>query len=112
MKQQLAQLQEAAAKCISQALEHGPVHIITNAEQGWVQQSAAKWLPKLVPLLERVKVLSARSTYEPICGTNPLQWKWLAFKDVLSEYNVHDLHHVVSVGDSQVERMAVFNVIR
>ena len=49
--------------------------MVTNAETGWVQLSAAKFIPAVVPLLSRVSILSARSTYEGRYPDAPLKWK-------------------------------------
>lgn len=62
--QQFRQLETAVIAILTTALQYGLVRIITNAETGWVQMSAEKWLPGVLPLLKRMQVVSARSTYE------------------------------------------------
>lgn len=52
--------------------------IITNAERGWVELSAKKFIPGVLPTLEKCHVVSARSTFE-ISGSGPFEWKMLAF---------------------------------
>lgn len=52
--------------------------IITNAERGWVELSAKKFIPGVIPTLEKCHVVSARSTFE-ITGSGPFEWKMLAF---------------------------------
>lgn len=90
--------------------------IVTNAEHGWVQLSAAKFLPGVVELLDRVTVISARSTFEPLFPGAPLKWKYFAFHEILvgSGFFGRDgtgrasvEKHVISLGDSHVEREAV-----
>jgi hypothetical protein len=38
--------------------------IITNAAEGWVEFSANRFMPSVVPCLEKVKIVSARARYE------------------------------------------------
>ena len=72
----LRDLEQAIIAVITLALQYGEVHIVTNAETGWVQLSAAKFIPAVVPLLHRVSILSARSTYEGRYPDAPLKWKY------------------------------------
>ena len=112
---QLALLDRCVSSLLSTALSLTPhVHIITNAETGWVQLSAAKFLPTTFPLLSRVRVLSARSTYEAVFPDCPHKWKYCAFQ---REVQVGGKagggggegweRSVISLGDSHVEREAV-----
>ena len=39
------------------------VLIITNSDEGWVRHSCGRWLPNLLPLLQRSRVVSARTEY-------------------------------------------------
>ncbi len=57
------------------AFTFGEVHIVTNAETGWVQLSASKFIPGVLPLLGRTKVTSARSMYENMFPQQPFKWK-------------------------------------
>lgn len=110
----LEQLSETVISVLTIALRYGKVVIITNAEHGWVQLSAAKFMPKVVPLLERVSICSARSTYEK-AHDSPLKWKFMAFQDQLGRCFQHHndvekqttVKNVISFGDSHVEREAV-----
>ncbi len=83
----LRALGESAAKLLNCALTFAPVVIVTSAETGWVQLSAARFMPSLLPILARVKIVSARSTYEAAYGegASPLDWKVFAFGN-----EVHD----------------------
>jgi hypothetical protein len=115
---QLKELESAVTSLLNLALQYGAVHIVTNAETGWVELSAQKFMPGLVPLLSKVSVLSARSTFEPMHPDSPLKWKYFAFHDKLSvhyggEYKgTGGKKNVVSFGDSHVEREAVRAVTR
>merc|ERR1712202_106427 len=52
--QQFRQLETAVIQILTTALKFGQVLVITNAETGWVQMSAEKWLPGVLPLLSRM----------------------------------------------------------
>jgi len=92
-------------------------------------------MPAVLPLLARVNVLSARSTFEPVHPEAPLKWKYYAFHERLravfgescmdSRAAEADIaaaaalglpadmkKNVVSFGDSHVEREAIRAVTR
>jgi len=89
-----------------------------------VQLSAAKWMPAVVSHLdERVTIVSARSTWEEKFPGSPFQWKFQTMQNAIT--TVHSRHtaeleskspskavHVISLGDSHVEREAVRAVTR
>lgn len=106
---QLEELEESIIKVISRACTVGQVIIITNAEKGWVELSAKRFVPGVLPYLSKVKVLSARSTYENSFPGSPLDWKVQAFcvtvKDFLAV--TPGVRSVISFGDSMHERDAV-----
>lgn len=69
----LKELEQSVHGLLTLALRFGHVHIVTNAENGWVQLSAQKFMPGLVPLLNKVKVISARSTFESLHPEAPVK---------------------------------------
>lgn len=80
--------EDEVIKILSKALElagDGNVMIITDAQNGWIDISAEVFFPRVVPLLKRCHIVSARSTYESI-DRNPCFWKMYAFQDVLQNY--------------------------
>jgi hypothetical protein len=72
---QLRVLEESVASLMERALACGNVVIITNAETGWVELSCKKFMPRVQSFLTRVKVLSARSTFESLYPDSPSDWK-------------------------------------
>ncbi len=72
---QLQDLEVSVTHVLTTALSFGEVIIITNAEMGWVELSAKKFIPGVVGLLEHVHILSARTTYEAMYPDSPLKWK-------------------------------------
>jgi len=111
---QLLELEVSVIALLTLALKFGDVHVVTNAETGWVQLSAKKFIPRVLPILDRVKILSARSTYEPMFPDAPLKWKFYAFQEKLAcHLSDHATEkHIISFGDSHVEREAVRAVTR
>jgi hypothetical protein len=112
----LRELEQSVIAVISLALTYGVVHVITNAETGWVQLSAQKFIPAVVPILSKVNIISARSTYEGMFPDSPLKWKFYAFQERLSgcfaDPNSKVEKNIISFGDSHVEREAVRAVTR
>jgi len=106
---QLEELSDYVISVLNVAMTYGNVYIVTNGETGWVQLSAQKFLPSVVPLLEKLHVFSARSTFEPQFPDSPVKWKYHAFLESLSqEYSdSHCIKNVLSFGDSNTEREAI-----
>lgn len=102
-------LERAVCTLLSTAARHGKVHIVTNAEHGWVQLSAQRFMPAVLPFLDIATVISARSTYEGFYPGQPLQWKVAAMQERLRETfeEAASVKNVLSFGDSHVEREAV-----
>lgn len=112
---QLRELEKTVSTCLTTALQYGEVHVITNAETGWVQMSCEKFIPAVRPLLDRVTILSARSTFEEMFPEAPLKWKYCAFQQRLQNvFNSTERvrKNIISFGDSHVEREAVRAVTR
>lgn len=99
--------------------------IITNADEEWVKFSSARFLPRIVPLLARVRVVSARH-YESLYPGRSVCWKAAAFTHVAKAFFAAGdeaaaaarlaaglppapapPREIISVGDSNDERLAV-----
>lgn len=111
---ELRQLEACVVAVLNEALPRGRVHIVTNAEHGWVELSAQKFIPAVLPYLSKVTVISARSTYEQLYPENPIKWKFSAFHAHLHELIASEQvkKNVLSFGDSHVEREAIRTVTR
>jgi hypothetical protein len=109
----LTDLETSVIDLITHLLKRGKVIIVTNAEDRWVQLSAAKFMPKVVPMLERVTIISARSTHESMFPNSPLKWKFYTFQNQIAALDIIDgVSHVISFGDSHVEREAIRAAVR
>lgn len=108
----LAAVAEVVAKLLKLAMKEGRVCIVTNGEEGWVEQSAERFVPGLLPLLAQIQVISARTEFERQFPGSPTEWKIQAFTDVLKasfDMEAEDAC-VISFGDSLHERNALITV--
>lgn len=116
LEQDLRKLEAMVIQLLTLAMSYGRTVIITNAETGWVQLSAQKFMPAVVPLLSKIKVMSARSQYETSFPDSPQKWKFHAFSENISEAFPDSKRrgdrNILSFGDSHVEREAVQTVTK
>jgi len=113
-REQLAAVAEVAAKTLRAARQHGTVILVTNAERGWIELSCRKFMPTLAPMLESIRMVSARTTYECAGCKSPLDWKLRAFDAEIMKFFGSDValdaskrKNVLSLGDSVHEREAL-----
>jgi len=99
----LRKLETAVVSLLQQSSPLGTNYVITNAMKGWVEFSAAKWLPAVRPLLESFKIVSARSDYEELYPGNYHQWKERAFLQIPQICGTDSITNLVVLGDSMVE---------
>mmetsp|Transcript_3292 Transcript_3292/g.6164 ORF Transcript_3292/g.6164 Transcript_3292/m.6164 type:complete len:332 (+) Transcript_3292:313-1308(+) len=81
----LQDIGRAAEQCLLAASQHGEVIIITNSDDGWVHYSCKRYIPNLLPYLEKVRIVSARTEYEEFYPDAPLCWKAAAFAHEVNE---------------------------
>ncbi|KAA6383913.1 MAG: hypothetical protein EZS28_020560 [Streblomastix strix] len=133
IRHQLNILQEQVIDLLEKSLQiTDNVLIITNAEEGWVDLSAEKFMPRVLHILRRVQVISARTTYQKQFKDQPNMWKRAAFLDQLyniiggrtgsthqygnasiEPYSASAAEHpisVISFGDSECERSALMSL--
>lgn len=106
----LTELSHSILAVLNLALQYGPVTVITNAETGWVQLSCQKFIPLVLPILNKLTIISARSTYEPMFPGSPLKWKYYCFQERITSLappTSKREKNILSFGDSHVEREAV-----
>jgi hypothetical protein len=114
----LRQLDSTAQQLLQLAIDHSHhVCIITNAENGWIELSSKSWLPGVSAMLHKVSIMSARSTYESQFPCSPASWKLHAFEEMTSRFTKEHCDeastlHIISLGDSNVEREAAHAVAR
>mmetsp|Transcript_21142 Transcript_21142/g.66122 ORF Transcript_21142/g.66122 Transcript_21142/m.66122 type:complete len:263 (+) Transcript_21142:100-888(+) len=110
----LEAMAEHARQTLHIAKTHGKVVLVTNAEHGWVELSCQKFMPRLLPSLQGVKILSARTTYERQGVAQPAEWKYLAFASEIDGFcelfGSERQKNIISIGDSPHERWALIRV--
>lgn len=114
--EQLRTLARLSARTLRSAKRLGSVILVTNAERGWIELSCHKFMPSLLPLLESMKIISARSAYEKMGVTSPVEWKCRAFQSECSSFyrctTADRKRNVLSLGDSINERSALILVTK
>lgn len=106
LRANLAQLEASVINFLEAVKRHGDVCLVTNGENGWVEQSCSRYMPSVVPYLKTVPIFSARHFFEKKDPHNPMIWKLHAFTHLLSVANPTP-RQVISIGDSNCEREAI-----
>lgn len=89
--EELRVIEASAMKLLSKTLELGDVHLVTNAEAGWVEMTVEKFMPALSPLLPHVSVISARSLFEAYFPMCPQSWKLMAFRQQVARSLINSM---------------------
>ena len=97
---------------LNKLLKFGEVVIVTNAVTEWVHISSVV-LPSTSKLLKSMKVYSARKKYQHKYINNPMKWKELTFKEIITEKynNKSKFANIISIGDAEFEYNALINLI-
>jgi hypothetical protein len=99
----LYEIGRAVKELLEMSLQMGHTFIITNAMEGWVEYSAKKYIPHVLPVLQKLKIISARTKYETLYPSEVAQWKICAFLDVQRQLNLPIITNLNSFGDSAYE---------
>lgn len=103
---QLRLLGQWVQEVLDSSLRLGHTVIVTNALTSWVEDSAARWLPEVLPILRRVRIVSAREQYEDCYPSDVRQWKVRSFLDLHEEFDRSGISNIVVLGDSVYEMEA------
>jgi|LauGreDrversion4_2_1035121.scaffolds.fasta_scaffold170268_3 hypothetical protein len=107
VQKHLQLITETGIQLIETAMKFGRTFIITNAMKGWVEYSATKYIPGLLPTLKKIRIISARSEHETLYPGQYHEWKIQAFLNVQKEMKSEIITNLVSLGDSTIEMDAV-----
>ena len=102
-KEKIAKLEFSVLRLLTIAVEKGDVYIITNAGVGWVEFSAEKYYPSIMPLLQKIRIISARGAYEAKFPNDSRRWKVEAFLDMQKKFNSELVTNILCLGDSFIE---------
>lgn len=109
----LTKMEEAAMTMLKEAYFHsnGRISIISNAEHRWFVTTCNKFLPRVFTLVTTlgIPVISALDCYGKVFPDNPYNWKICAFRDFVGVL-CGPSHYIVSIGDSEYERIALMHV--
>ena len=105
-EKKMAELENLVLSLLTETTEKGNVYIITNAGKGWVEYSASRFYPKILPILEKIKIVSARGEYEKIYPGNSRQWKIEAFLMLQNTVDMKLVTNLICLGDSLFEMEA------
>jgi hypothetical protein len=106
---QLLKLEQLVKATLELAMNFGTTLIVTNANDGWVQKSASKHMPHLLPTLKRIPIVSAREVHEDLFPEEPYTWKRETFLKLLRRKIAWELNLIV-LGDSFAEIEAAESV--
>lgn len=109
-KTELQKLEKRVIRIIEISLSKAQVYIITNAIDGWVQESCRLYLPNLFPLLKKITIISARGKYERLFPNNVEEWKIHAFLETQEGLEKGAITNIIAIGDSQIELDAAHNL--
>lgn len=118
---ELEQLTDQVLHTLQVASSLGSLVIITNAEEGWVPLSCGKFMPRLKPVVDQFRIVSARTRFETVGVFSPLTWKVKCFAEEIRNHagtrlqeplRARELLNVISLGDSIHEREAMKQVAR
>jgi len=84
-RQQLRQLERAVESILQTSMLLGETLIVTNGVETWVESSASRYLPGLLPTLRRLTVVSARARHEAAHPGDPVTWKCKCFREILAQ---------------------------
>jgi len=112
----LQRLVREAKQTLEKAMElSDKVVIVTNATDGWMEQCCEDWFPELIPTLDKLEFMSARSAWEPKGITTPTGWKAAAFDDLIKNFYSRNWQptwkNVIVIGDACYEHDALQDVI-
>jgi hypothetical protein len=99
----LQSIEKDAYVLLEMALELGHTFIITNATEGWVEDSASCCMPSLLPLLAQVQIISARRMQEHIYPGDAREWKVQSFLELGRRLRPGAITNLISIGDSSYE---------
>ena len=102
-QEKISTLEESVMKLLTLCVEKGDVYIITNAESGWIEYSVQKYYPKILPILKRINVISARDKYSRFYPNDSKIWKIQTFLDITKSVNSELVTNVICMGDSFIE---------
>lgn len=102
----LGYIAKFSQKLLETAIQAGRTYIITNTTYAWVEESAMRWAPELLPALRQCQIISARDRFETKFPDNMYEWKIQAFLEVQRQLDSTAITNLVVLGDADHEMEA------
>ena len=102
----ILKLEQSVKNLLTLSLSKGDVYIITNAGEGWVEESAKTYYPNIKEILEQIEVISARKDFESKFPENSKLWKINSFLNLKKRLNETLITNIICLGDSIFEMEA------
>ena len=107
-KRMMNKIELYVVEILKKALSKGTVLIITNSSDGWVHSCAKFYYPNLLPILDEIKIISARELYQYKFPSEPLIWKVQTFNDLKLKFCFEKckVSNIICIGDDNGEIIA------
>ena len=104
-KKKIQEIESYVDEILNKALLNGTVFIITNSSDGWIQRSTKLYYPELIPTLNKINIISARSLYEKKFPDNMEMWKIKAFTELPEIFDIDKTvsTNIICIGDNDIE---------
>ena len=114
---ELKELENTIIELFINLQQNYDIIIISNANMKWINNCLTHFLEELKEYINEnnIKIYSAKSMFSKICK-NKNEWKIKCFKKVINDLYKNQIKYidlnVVSVGDNNEEKKAVFNLVK
>ena len=114
---ELKELENTIIELFINLQQNYDIIIISNANMKWINNCLTHFLEELKEFINEnnIKIYSAKSMFSKICK-NKNEWKIKCFKKVINDLYKNQIKYidlnVVSVGDNNEEKKAVFNLVK
>ena len=88
---------------LSMSIERGKVFIVTNSSNGWVEASCKQYYKSILPLLNKIKIISCRQIFDGKLPVKSNLWKLLTFNYIIHSFDHSLLTNIICIGDNDNE---------
>jgi len=108
----IPELEELIVKCLTISMSLGETLIVTNADAGWLWDTARRFAPRCLSLLSQVPILSAKEKYQNRFPGDSFAWKHETFNEIFSARRLTHGMNLIVLGDSDSEIQAAWTSTR
>ena len=84
-REKLKKLEKRVYQILNLSIQKGITYIITNSDEGWVEYSSKLYFPSLLPLLQKIQVVSSRKLFQKIFPNDFYRWKMETFSKIVKK---------------------------